>query len=68
MTWQGLYLAALSTCYAFKELIIWMVKLNRHVNDSGSRQMEIQNSGDLQMEGMMAEVEVEVLYLLGGSL
>lgn len=43
-----------------------MVELNKYVNDCGSRQMEIQNSGDLQMEGVM--VEVQGSHLLGGSI
>lgn len=42
-----------------------MVKLNKHVNDSGSRQMESRNSGDVQMEGMMLG---EVSHLLAGSI
>lgn len=52
--------------YALTELIIWMVELKKYVNDSGSRQREIQSSGDLQMEGVI--VEVQVSHLLVGSI
>lgn len=39
----------LSTFYAFGELVMCMVTFNKPENDSGSRQMEVRNSGDLQM-------------------
>ena len=46
---QGTYCPVLSTFYAFGELVMCMVTFNKPENDSGSRQMEVRNSGDLQM-------------------
>lgn len=65
MAQEGLSRTVLSSFYAFKELVFWMVKLNKHVNDSGSRQMESRNSGHVQMEGVVVG---EVSYWLRGSI
>lgn len=42
-----------------------MVELNKCVNDCGSRQMGTQSSEDLQMEGVMLEVQGS--HLLEGA-
>lgn len=66
MTQEGIHCTVLSSFYALKELIIWMVELNKYEDDHGSRQMKIQSSGNFQMEGVMMEVKVS--HVLVGSI